>query len=263
MIRMSWRLNLICMVLLTGTIALIGCSDGGVAPQLPGNVRTLTFDNTGGTLNYTDIDVSVFVPVDTVLPGDTVPLAVQVAPADLPSRGYSSGTWERMAWLELKNNGDPDITLQDELVVNFPIDLDSLAFTPEPNESYSLFFFNPAAGNWVNSGGNATITDDATHAIFSASSFGTWGIFKAVPFTVDAYADRTTGRAPCSISLTALIDGGCPPYTVTWWFGDDSDPDGGLNVGHQYALPIKYTASCIVLDALGHEVSDTIDINLH
>jgi hypothetical protein len=263
MIKMSWRLNLIRVMLLVGTLALIGCSDGGVTPQLPGNVRTLTFDSTGGTLDYTDIDVSIFVPVDTILPGESVPLAVQVAPADLPARCYSSGTYDRMAWLELKNNGDPDITLKDEIVVEFPIDVESLDEKPQANESYSLFLYDPSQGKWVNSGGRATITDDANHAKFSVSSFGTWGIFKAVPLTVDAYADRTTAIAPASISLTAIIDGGAPPYTVTWWFGDESDPKIGLNVGHYYKLPMKYTASCIVIDALGNEKSDTIDLSLH
>jgi hypothetical protein len=261
--RLSWRLNLIRMMLLAGLIAFAGCSGGGVTPQLPGTVRTLTFDSTGGTLNYIDIDVSIFVPADAVMPGETVPLAVQVAPADLPARSYSNGTYDRMAWLQLKNNGDPLITLQDELVVEFPIDLESLAFTPQANESYSLFFYDPSEGKWVNSGASATITDDAGHAIFSVDSFGTWGVFKAVPLTVDAYADRTTGIAPASISLTALIDGGAPPYSVVWWFGDDSDPKNGINVGHLYELPIKFTASCIVIDALGHEKSDTIDISLH
>ena len=243
---------------IAGLVLAMGCSNGSDPIQLPSDLIARTFDSSGGALNYSSLDVGVVAPEGAVGPGEVVFLTVQLAPPNLPDRGYAGNAFERIGWVMLANDGDPAIVLMDEIAVTMP-----LADDYDSNATYAVFQFNPEKGKWVRRDKSATITDDGMHAIFTADSFGTWGIFKVVPFTVDAHAKRTTAQAPASISLKAIIDGGSPPYTIVWYYGDDSDPEGGLAVSHLYEFPMKYTATCVVIDSQLKEVSDSIDLNLY
>ena len=255
---MSLNKNILRLASIIGIVVLFGCSNGNDTAPLPTNEYTLSFTSTGASLNYSLIDVKVDVPVEAIAEGETVPLGVKVQPTNLPERAFAGSIFERIGWLSLENKGDPDIALLKEMSVYFPLDGGYI-----PNENYIVFYFNESSGKWSTDSKAATVTDTGTHAIFTADKFGTWGVFKIVPLKVDATASRTTAKAPASITLTAVIDGGAPPYTVSWWFGDDSDPMTGLSAGHFYEDPITYTSCCIVLDSVGHEVSDYIDLNLY
>jgi hypothetical protein len=254
-----FRVNdIIRLLAVLGLLIVMGCSDGENLINLPTNPVTRTFSNIEASLTYNPLDVQVFVPAEAVGEGESVPLKVQLIPTNLPKLAYAEMIYERVAWLSMENEGDPLIMLQKELVVTFPT-----GENYKPNVGYSVFYFNQSDGQWVKTGKAATITDDGTHAIFAASDFGTWGIFHAIPLHVEAHASRTTVQAPASISLDAIIEGGSPPYSVIWFYGDDSDPEGGLAVSHWYEAPMKYTATCIVVDGMNREVSDSIDLNLY
>jgi len=255
---MSLNMNTLKLFAVIGFVFLLGCSNGNDIAPLPTDEYTLFFTDTGASLNYSLIDVQVDVPVDAIGEGETVPLAVMVQPQNLPELAFSGSIFERIGWLSLENIGDPNIALMKEMMVYFP-----LYGSYVPNANYVVFYFNESSGKWSSDDRVATVTDTGTHAIFAADQFGTWGVFQAVPLKVDATASRTTAKAPGSITLTAVIDGGAPPYTVSWWFGDDSDPQSGVTVSHFYEAPITYTASCVVTDSANHTVSDYIDINLN
>lgn len=255
---MSLNMNFIRLLTVIGLTVLFGCSNGNDTNPLPTNEYTLTFTSAGASLNYSQIGVQIEVPAGAVEEGVTVPLSVTVQPINLPERAVADSIFERIGWISLENKGNPDIVLQKGITVCFPLN-----GSFKSNQNFFVFRFDRKSGKWVTDGRQATVTDTGKYAIFSADRFGAWGVFQIVPLRVDATASRTIAKAPASITLTAVIDGGAPPYTVTWWYGDDNDPDVGLSISHYYELPMTYTPCCIVVDSLGHEASDYIDINLY
>ena len=245
------------VVLLVALIVIPGCSSSTTTPITPSASSTLTFDHLATTLNYLTLGVLVYVPNEALLDGETVPLTVQLSPPDLPVLGSSQTIHTRIAWVSLENSGDQDITLKDNLNVTIPLNEEY-----QPNTIYSLFKFDEDSRQWANTGRKVTVTDDTMHVTFAIDSFGTWGAFVNVPLSVEISASRTTAIAPASISLNAIIEGGAPPYSVIWYFGDASDPDSGVAVSHFYEYPMTFTPSCIVLDSLNHQASDVLDLNL-
>lgn len=254
----SLKMNCLRVAVLAGILVIVGCSSNSTAPPIPSGKYSLSFTSASASLDYTNLDVLVGVPAQAIPDDAYVSLQAQLMPDNLPARGMAGSIHERIGWISLINMGDPTVSLQKELTVNMPLNGVYIA-----NANYAVFKFDPSLGVWTAAGRAATVTDNGSHAIFNIDSFGIWGVFKGVALHIDAKASRTTAKAPASITLTAIIDGGAPPYTVTWWFGDDKDPQMGVAVSHQYENPITYTAACVVLDNAGHEVTDTIDIKLH
>ncbi len=68
--------------------------------------------------------------------------------------------------------------------------------------------------------------------------------------TVAATADPSSGSAPLAVAFDCSADGGAPPVSVTWDFGDGSSALGG-NPGYTYRNPGSYTARCVAMDAEG------------
>lgn len=254
--KISYIQKLTPILLIAFGFVIIGCSGGdGTTLVLPTDKVTMFFDHNAASLDYNTLGVAVEVPPDTLNEGEMVQLQVQIAPPNLPSRAYTDSIHARIGWLDLKNTSDPDINLQKEIRVTFPLNSNYNAAT-----LYSAYLYNPSDGVWHSTGRQAVITDDGLHAIFSANSFGTWGVFESIPLTVEISANRTTGQAPASIALDAMIDGGSPPYAIIWWFGDESDPESGISVSHMYMEPSTYTPCVIVVDAMNRQVSDDINI---
>ncbi|MCI4360777.1 MAG: PKD domain-containing protein, partial [Thermoplasmata archaeon] len=54
--------------------------------------------------------------------------------------------------------------------------------------------------------------------------------------------------AGSSVELTAIIDGGVPPYTASWEFGDNASATG-LTVWHAFRVAGAYTVHLVVLDS--------------
>ena len=254
--KISYLQKLVPILILVLGFVLMGCSGSGTTPMVPSDIETMTFNHNAASLDYNTLGVSVDVPEGTLELGQEVELQVQIAPPNLPERAYTSSIHSRIGWLDLSNNSDPDINLQDEIRVTFPLNDDYPA-----SATYSVYLYNPSDGVWHPTGKNAVVTDDGLSAVFSANSFGTWGVFKGVPLTAEISASRTTGQAPASIAMDVLIDGGSPPYAIIWWYGDDSDPEAGLSTSHLYVEPSTYTPCVIVVDAMNRQVSD--DINIH
>ncbi len=255
--KISYVQKSIPILILVLGFMLIGCSGDSTTPAGPSDIVTITFDHSVASFDISNLGVIIDVPQDAIVEGQIVPLQVQVAPANVPQRAYSDSIYDRIGWLGLTNAGDPDIHLQDEIRVAFPLN-DNY----KPSTIYSVFKYDPSDGLWQNTGKRAVISDDGLHAIFSANSFGIWGVFKSIPLTVEISASRTTAQAPASITLNALVDGGSPPYAIIWWYGDDSDPESGISVGHLYADPITYTACVIVVDSMNRQVSDELNIHV-
>ena len=63
---------------------------------------------------------------------------------------------------------------------------------------------------------------------------------------VSIRADRTTGTIPLSITFTALVSGGVPPYQYRWSFGDAFQP-----ATHRWTTPTAEDVTCTVTDAHG------------
>ncbi len=254
--KTSYIQKFVQILLLVLGFVLIGCSGDGTTPSGPSDVVTITFDHNAMSFDIVDLDVVIDVPQGTVDVGQVVALKVRIAPPNLPERAYSGSIHSRIGWLDLKNGSDPDINLQDEIRVAFPLNDNYTAST-----IYSVFLYNQSDGMWHFTGKRAVVTDDGLHAVFSANSFGTWGVFRTLPLTAEITASRTTAQAPASIAMYAIIDGGSPPYAVIWYYGDDSDPESGISVSHLYAEPTTYTPSVVVVDAMNRQVCD--DINIH
>lgn len=244
------------LILVLGFL-LIGCSGDTTTPVGPSDIVTITFDHNVASFDISNLGVVIDIPQDAIVEGQIVPLQIQVAPADFPQRAYASSIYSRIGWVGMTNAGDPDIHLQDEIRIAFPLNENYI-----PSTIYSVFRYDPSDGLWLNTGKHAVIADDGLHAIFSADNFGIWGVFEVLPLTVEISANRTTAQAPASINLNALIDGGSPPYAVIWWYGDDSDPETGISVSHLYADPVTYTPCVIVVDAMNRQVSDELNIHV-
>jgi PKD repeat protein len=88
------------------------------------------------------------------------------------------------------------------------------------------------------------------------------GLSNALSFQIDqlpslrlsASASPTSGPAPLTVSFTASVSGGTPPYRFAWTFGD-----GGTsnlqNPSHTYTTAGSFTARVTVTDAAGRTAS--------
>ncbi len=80
--------------------------------------------------------------------------------------------------------------------------------------------------------------------------------------TVKAHANQTSGVAPLAVAFTATIQGGTPPYTTTWNFGDGSPSSSVQNTSHTYTLAGTYSASIALSDSKGYQASSSVTITV-
>jgi len=81
--------------------------------------------------------------------------------------------------------------------------------------------------------------------------------------TGNAYASRTCGPPNTNVCFSGTAQGGVPPYTFSWDFGDGSTPMQGPSPCHTYANAGSYPVVMTVKDSLGNTYQDnhlTIDI---
>ncbi len=81
------------------------------------------------------------------------------------------------------------------------------------------------------------------------------------PLLVWAAATPETGDAPLSVRFTADLEGGTPPFAITWTFGDTATSTE-RTPAHTYAAPGAYRAELQVADAAGDADSDWVEITV-
>ena len=80
------------------------------------------------------------------------------------------------------------------------------------------------------------------------------------PLTVQTGVVPSAGRSPLTVNLTAYGEGGTPPYTYQWNFGDGSAPSVVGSPVHTYARPGSYLASVLVKDSAVPPQTSTTDL---
>ncbi len=68
--------------------------------------------------------------------------------------------------------------------------------------------------------------------------------------SVSAWASPMTGVAPLAVTFSSVADGGTPPYSYSWSFGDGGASDL-QNCSHAYSQPGAYTATLRIMDSAG------------
>jgi PKD repeat protein len=84
----------------------------------------------------------------------------------------------------------------------------------------------------------------------------------AAPLLAWADSDTDEGKAPLSIQFKADIEGGTPPLTYLWKFGDGTPDSTEANPKHTYQKVGKYRADLEVKDAGGDSDSDYLEIDV-
>ncbi len=72
--------------------------------------------------------------------------------------------------------------------------------------------------------------------------------FPSCGFSSSVVANPSTGPYPLAVSFTATINGGVPPLTYAWAFGDGTS-GSGATASHTYAKAGSYTATLTVTDS--------------
>lgn len=84
----------------------------------------------------------------------------------------------------------------------------------------------------------------------------------AGPLLAWADSDTDEGKAPLTIKFKADIEGGTPPLTYVWKFGDGTPDSTEANPTHVYQKPGKYRADLEVKDSAGDSDSDYLEIDV-
>jgi PKD repeat protein len=86
----------------------------------------------------------------------------------------------------------------------------------------------------------------------------------ALDINVISVAPPVVGAGPAAsgnegspVSFSGSVQGGIPPYTETWNFGDGTTASGTLSPSHTYTSDGNYTVSLTVTDVLGRSVTST------
>lgn len=243
-------------------LATAGCGSGGTAindPFAPTPEETGTVSN-GDNVTFPLSGVRVVAAGDSFNTGESITFDVILDPANLPLNIDSPTIHRRVATVNLVDTFDSNVQILTPLTVTIPLREQS---DVERNQRLRVFRFDFDAGEWKGTGQNAIIDDTATKANFTIADDGVYGVFYPIPLAVDAIATPNIAKAPVSATLKARIEGGTPPYTVIWAYGDDAQPEAGEVQSHLYKDPITYTATTTVIDALGNSVTDFVQIRAH
>ncbi|MBI5000519.1 MAG: PKD domain-containing protein [Euryarchaeota archaeon] len=84
---------------------------------------------------------------------------------------------------------------------------------------------------------------------------------------VKIIASPTGGNVPLTVTFSATVSGGTPPYSYSWNFGDGTTGTGKMPI-HTYESPINitYTATCTVTDEIGRHgegISPVITVTMN
>lgn len=79
------------------------------------------------------------------------------------------------------------------------------------------------------------------------------------PLLVTIAVNRSQGTIPLSVGFLATAQGGTPPYTLQWTFGDGTVGTAltGVEVDHVYRTSGSFSAQLVVSDVAGHRVSQS------
>jgi PKD repeat protein len=70
------------------------------------------------------------------------------------------------------------------------------------------------------------------------------------------------GAAPLQVRFAAQADGGTPPLTILWTFGDGAAPSSEADTVHTYEKPGLYDVTLSVKDAAADSTTQTISIKV-
>jgi len=82
-----------------------------------------------------------------------------------------------------------------------------------------------------------------------------------VPLAVSAHATPASGAAPLGVSFSSTINGGSPPYTYNWDFGDGQS-DTSAEPVHPYMAAGSFVATLTVGDKAANAKNDSISIEI-
>ena len=213
--------------------------DGGTSSQptpthtyQTAGVYTATLTVTDGNGDSSSAQVSVEVG-DNQIPKVTAsakPVS-GTAPLTVSFSGTASG-------------GNPPLT--------FSWDLGDGSTSTNQNPSHTY----QAAGTY-----NATVTVTDANGDTDTSSVSINVASNSQP-VVTASASPTSGQAPLAVSFYASAQGGNPPLTWSWSFGDGSKAATTANTTHTYQAAGTYTAQVVATDVDGDASSATVTIQV-
>lgn len=237
---------------------LVGCnSDEPYAnPVSPDAIPTIWHTGTvtpaGGTFDFADIGINIIFPAGAIPPAETFAFSVRGFPSDIPMVPLGS-VMIRLGTFEM--TGDGTVFLE-PVAVRFLIAENRGQGTTSRgyrlNDSYYWQEY-----------GNAPIMADGLHALLTINDPGIYGAFEAVGLRVEATVSQQMGTVPLSVGLRAVVTGGNPPYSALWFFGDDTDPESGINISHLYVNPGDYDATVTVTDSAGGTAIDWVHITCY
>ena len=82
------------------------------------------------------------------------------------------------------------------------------------------------------------------------------------PLIVGAAGTPVDGKAPLQVEFNVEIEGGTPPFRITWTFGDESPAISASNPAHTYTTPGTYKAAVTVEDGGGDSDTDRVDVSV-
>ena len=144
----------------------------------------------------------------------------------------------------------------------YPIISAQVITTLEPGESRNFEF---TYDELVSEIGTGTVKASVSTEVCSASTTFTLTNEITEPLTVHAIWDSTNGNtAPATYRFEADADGGTPPYTWHWDFGDGQQEtlEGDSGTRHTYVNPGNYTATVTVTDATGQTASNSVQVTV-
>ncbi len=82
------------------------------------------------------------------------------------------------------------------------------------------------------------------------------------PLQAAAKANPIEGAAPLQVRFGANANGGTPPLTIQWTFGDGSVPSSEADPTHTYQQAGLYRVALSVQDAAGDSTTQTVEIKV-
>lgn len=135
-----------------------------------------------------------------------------------------------------------------------------LAASPDPMKGAGLVADSDLGYNiFLLIGGIPNATRDLVSWTLDIPSGGTPG-----GLSVAIHLAAPNGTSPFTDTLTAEINGGSPPYNITWDFGDGSPSGYGAQVTHVFQASVAraYVVQAAVSDSAGHRASSTTLIDV-
>ncbi|MDF1562623.1 MAG: PKD domain-containing protein [Deltaproteobacteria bacterium] len=198
--------------------------------EMPGdNVVTLTVTDVDGDSDQTE----VIIAVTPGILGATVRAVPELglAPLTVAFTGEAAGGTPPYQFLWTYGDGQTDSVISPTHTFQNPGDYDV------------VFQVTDATGGTSQSG--IRITASST----------------PVPLAVAAQAFPATGNAPLGVQFMATVNGGSPPYTYNWTFGDGASAQEA-DPFHGYATAGTFDAQLTVGDTGGNAASDTVTVSV-